>query len=118
MKVLSLRQPYAEWVVSGRKTIELRTWNTNFRGKFFVHASGKNESLPTGVIVGSVDLVEVKEYEDENDFLKDEKKHCCNAWFLPELSKRKFKFGFVLKNAKRMKPIKAKGNLGFWNYSK
>ena len=114
MKVLSLRQPFAEWVVSGRKTIELRTWNTTFRGKFLIHASGKHESLPTGVIVGSADLTEVKKYESKEDFLKDEKKHCCDAWFLPELSKRKFKYGFVLKNAKRVKLIKAKGKLGFW----
>lgn len=34
-----LRQPYAELVAVGRKTIETRTWNTNFRGKFIIHAS-------------------------------------------------------------------------------
>ena len=39
MKCLSLRQPYADLVVTGRKTIETRKWNTNFRGKFLVHAS-------------------------------------------------------------------------------
>jgi len=38
-KCLSLRQPYAELIVSGRKTIELRKWNTRFRGEFLVHAS-------------------------------------------------------------------------------
>ena len=39
LKRLSLRQPYAELVAVGRKTIETRTWNTNFRGKFLIHAS-------------------------------------------------------------------------------
>jgi hypothetical protein len=39
MKCLSLRQPYAELLVSGRKTVELRKWNTSFRGKFLIHAS-------------------------------------------------------------------------------
>ncbi len=34
-KCLSLKQPYAELTVSGKKTIELRTWNTKFRGEFF-----------------------------------------------------------------------------------
>ena len=34
-KCLSLREPYAELIiVSGRKTIELRKWNTRFRGEF------------------------------------------------------------------------------------
>jgi len=36
IKCLSLRQPYAELVAQGRKT---RRWNTNFRGKFLIHAS-------------------------------------------------------------------------------
>jgi hypothetical protein len=39
MKSLSLKQPYAELLISGKKTIELRKWNTNFRGHFLVHAS-------------------------------------------------------------------------------
>ena len=39
MKTLSLKQPFAELVVSGKKTIELRKWNTKFRGKFLIHAS-------------------------------------------------------------------------------
>jgi hypothetical protein len=31
MKCLSLKQPYAELLVSCKKAIEVRTWNTNFR---------------------------------------------------------------------------------------
>ena len=38
MKCLSLKQPYAELLVSGKKTIELRIWNTKFRGEFLMHA--------------------------------------------------------------------------------
>ena len=45
MKALSLKQPYAELVVSGRKTIELRKWKTNFRGEFLVHASKGVDAL-------------------------------------------------------------------------
>ena len=39
MKCLSLKQPFAELLVSGKKTIELRKRNTKFRGKFLTHAS-------------------------------------------------------------------------------
>ena len=39
MKCLSLKQPFADLLVSGKKTIELRKWNTKFRGKFLIHAS-------------------------------------------------------------------------------
>lgn len=50
MKTLSLRQPWAELVVSGAKPIENRRWNTNFRGEFLIHASKgmtKNEYAET-----------------------------------------------------------------------
>ena len=39
MKCLSVCQPFAELIVQGKKTIELRKWNTNFRGEFLVHAA-------------------------------------------------------------------------------
>ena len=32
MKCLSLKQPFADLLVLGEKTIELRKWNTKFRG--------------------------------------------------------------------------------------
>ncbi len=64
-KCLSLKQPYAELIVSGKKAIELRTWNTKFRGEFLIHASKKIDkeacernkidpkSLITGAIIGN-----------------------------------------------------------------
>ena len=39
MKCLSICQPFAELIVEGKKTIELRKWNTKFRGEFLVHAA-------------------------------------------------------------------------------
>lgn len=39
MKALSLRQPWAHFVVHHGKHIENRRWNTNFRGEFLIHAS-------------------------------------------------------------------------------
>jgi sugar diacid utilization regulator len=72
MKCLSLRQPYAELLVSRKKTIELRKWNTNFRGKFLIHASKNvyNEKckslgidytkLRIGMIIGGAIIYDVK----------------------------------------------------------
>lgn len=116
MKVLSVRQPFADWIVDGKKTIELRTWNTPFRGEFFVHASGKHEKLLTGAIIGVAELVDVIEYADEGEFLRDRKKHLCDCWLIPEFASRPFKYGFVLRNARRITPVKARGALGFWDY--
>lgn len=41
MKCLSVEQPFAELIVQGRRTIEIRTRNTKFRGEFLIHASHK-----------------------------------------------------------------------------
>jgi ASC-1-like (ASCH) protein len=117
MKALSIKQAFAELIVSGKKQIELRTWNTNFRGKFFIHSSLKADkkamekfafdNLPCGKIIGTCELIDVKKYESEKDFLEDKNKHLSNSFS---------KYGFVLKNPKRIKEINVKGKLGFWNF--
>jgi ASCH domain-containing protein len=38
LPILSIRQPWAAYVVSGYKTIELRTWPTDYRGWLWIHA--------------------------------------------------------------------------------
>lgn len=120
MKVLSLKQPFAEFVVSGKKTIELRNWNTHFRGEFLIHASkipDKKamkkfgfEKLPCGFIIGKAKLIDVKKYSNELEHKKDRNKHLADSsWG---------NYGFVLRNAKRIKPIPAKGRLNFWEFRK
>ena len=120
MKALSLKQPWAELILQGKKKIELRKWNTNFRGEFLIHASKipdkKNmkkfgfEELPFGFIVGKAMLVKVKKYKNNKDMVKDKKFHLASSAF--------GKYGFVLKNVKRIKPIPAKGQLNFWEYKR
>ncbi len=120
MKALSLKQPFAELIVSGKKTIELRKWNTHFRGEFLIHASkipDKKamekfgfEKLPLGFIVGKVKLIDVKKYKNEEEHKKDKNKHLADSFW--------GNFGFILKNQKRTKLIPAKGKLNFWNFEK
>ena len=38
MKVLSLTEPYATLIKNGIKTIETRSWKTNYRGDILIHA--------------------------------------------------------------------------------
>jgi len=116
MKTLSLKQPWAELILQGKKKIEIRKWNIKFRGRFLIHAS-KNpdkkamekfgfKELPCGFIVGEAELIDVKKYDKEG-FEKDKEKHLATEDFGD--------FGFILKNIKRLeKPIPALGKLGFW----
>ena len=118
MKALALKQPWAELVLQGKKTIELRKWNTNFRGKFLIHSSstpdGKNmkkfgfSNLPNGYILGEARLIGVKKYKNESEFKKDKNKHMA--------TKNWGTYGFILKSIKRIDPISAKGKLNFWNF--
>jgi ASCH domain len=60
---LTFRQPWAELIVSGRKTIEIRTWIDPYRGPIWIHA-GKTPmrdpydfgDLPLGAYVGIAEL--------------------------------------------------------------
>lgn len=120
MKALSLKQPFAELILQGRKKIELRKWNTKFRGEFLIHASkipdevsmkefGFN-TLPAGCIVGKAELVDVKHYTNTKELMKDKKLHIASsAWG---------KYGFVLENVQRVKEIPCKGSLNFWEFKK
>lgn len=39
MKALSVKQPWAAAIVSGRKRVEHRHWGTSYRGPLLIHAS-------------------------------------------------------------------------------
>ena len=39
MKVLTVKQPWADLIVSGVKDIENRTWRTNYRGRILIHSA-------------------------------------------------------------------------------
>ncbi len=39
LKCISIKQPYAELLAIGKKTIELRKWSIKFRGDFLIHTS-------------------------------------------------------------------------------
>lgn len=39
MKILSVKQPYAQLIVSGVKDVENRSRKTNYRGRIYIHAS-------------------------------------------------------------------------------
>jgi hypothetical protein len=96
MKALSIRSPYWELILSGKKTIETRTWKTNYRGDFLICAT-----QPHGQAVAIVELVECRPMQPD-----DWKKACCpkyaNAWAL------------VLKNVRPIKQFPVCGKLSFY----
>lgn len=39
MKCLSVKQPFANLIASGKKKIEIRSWKTSYRGELLIYAS-------------------------------------------------------------------------------
>ena len=70
-RAISIRQPYVELILQGKKQKEFRSRKTHLRGRFYIYASltpksdpsawrksGKSPGgLPTGKIVGSVEII-------------------------------------------------------------
>lgn len=121
MKCLSVSQPFADLIVSGKKIIELRKWNTNFRGEFLIHAPIKiktedckrlkiDKKFATGAIVGKAELYDVKKYNSLKEINADKKFHFASKNYNTKA------FGFLLKKGKSFRiPIPWKGQLGFFD---
>ncbi|MEV0379789.1 ASCH domain-containing protein [Nonomuraea sp. NPDC050643] len=77
MRMLTVRQPWAALLIAGIKDVENRSWTTPFRGRLLIHAGLKTDAegfalmevlgvtldgpLLRGVILGSVNLVEIRQ---------------------------------------------------------
>lgn len=121
MKCLSVSQPFADLIILGKKTIELRKWNTNFRGEFLIHSPLKirtddctrlkiNKKFVTGAIIGKVELYDVKKYNSLKEIKSDKKFHLSSNEFQNKI------YGFKLKNPKSFKiSIPLKGQLGLFD---
>lgn len=129
MKVLTVKQPWAWLMFNGvaPKDIENRDWPTRVRGRVAIHASSRVEEiecrkallhmatyglrskerevwrwedpgvLVAGSIIGTVELVDCVTRSE-------------SPWFVG-------KYGFVLRDPIVLpEPIKARGQLGFWEY--
>ena len=123
MKCLSVSQPFAELIISGRKKIELRSWNTKFRGEFLIHSpmsirkqdcrrlkiTQDANMLVRGAIVGKAEIYDVKVYESASQLRKDHSMHHAKIKFDRRM------YGFMLKDSIRFRvPIPYKGMLGFF----
>jgi hypothetical protein len=44
LRALSVRQPWAEWILQGAKSIEVRTWDDDYRGPLLLHTGKRPAS--------------------------------------------------------------------------
>ena len=126
MKCLSLKQPYAYLLASGEKTIEIRRWNTRYRGEFLIHASKTSNKeacsilrinedlLIKGAIIGEAFLYDVKTYSAFDSFEGDGDRHLSIEKMNPSCTNFK-RYGFLVKDAVLFdQPIPFPGKLGMF----
>ena len=127
IKCLSIRQPWATWIMLGKKNIETRSWKCSHTGPLLIHAGLNDsamrsrecrnimldyglvhESYPVGVILGAVTM-----------------KGCYPvSAYLPNLRKRELemgdysagRYGWLLEVKNVFKsPVKYTGKLGLFD---
>lgn len=104
MKAISVKQPWASLIASGEKTIETRTWPTNYRGDLLIVSSKK----PTGQGPTGVALAIVRLYECRLMQISDEDRAQCEwypgawAWMLDDIRPI-------------AEPLPVRGNLGLYD---
>jgi ASCH domain len=99
MKALSVRQPWASLIASGKKTIEVRSWRTHYRGPLLICAAKQPRGLgPVGVALAVVNLVDVRHFQRG-----DARAACFEA--------TTDQFAWVLGDVRRIDPIPVRGKL-------
>jgi hypothetical protein len=123
---LSLKQPWAALLASGKKTIEVRSWSTRVRGRIFIHAARIPDDRPEawqwvtddirplaelgGGIIGEAELLACQSYRTLDSFTTDAQKHLNLAdWF-----QTKGLYGFVFHKAALIPFRPCSGNVRFF----
>ena len=128
MKALSFRQPWADLILNGKKTLEVRSWKDNYRGTILVHVS-KNvdradlerlgvELGPIGVFLGTIQILDMIQF-DEELWAKSYNKHLTEGDLHFKTDRNgvvQADYGWMLANPKRFdQPLLGAGKLGFFN---
>jgi len=103
VKAISLKQPWANLVATGEKTIETRKWSTKYRGDLVICSSRSPKIEPYGKALCIVELYDVRPMNK-----KDEKKARIKLY--PGA------YAWLLRNLRPISPsVQIKGSLGIFN---
>src|SRR2546425_5277710 len=101
VKALSVKQPWANMIASGEKTIETRTWATDYRGDLLIVSSRKPPIEPAGYAVAVARVVDCRPMRKQ-----DEAAAQCPVY--PGA------YSWVLADLRKIKPFPVRGQLGIF----
>jgi hypothetical protein len=104
MRALSIHQPYADLIIARKKIYEIRSWQTNYRGKILI-CSTKNpyhKNKLCGYALGIAELFSIEKMKPS---------HCelAHIEFIENV------YAWQLSNIKKIKPFPIKGQQGLFN---
>lgn len=103
VKALSLMQPYANLVASGKKTLETRKWKTPYRGDLLICSSKTVATPPAGYALCLVEIYDIEPMRPEH-----EQAACIKLY--------EGAYVWKLRNLRPLKKIfPVKGQLGLFN---
>ena len=100
-KALSLKQPWANMIASGEKTIETRRWPTDYRGPLLIVSSKSPNIPPTGCAVALATLRDCRRMTKA-----DESAARCQLYAGA--------YAWVLQDVRPLKPFPVRGQLGIY----
>ena len=107
MKALSIHPGYAGLIFAGEKTVECRTWKTDYRGDLLICSTAKkfHDTIPGHALC-------VVTLKDIVPFTKEHIKPACMDGFKVEPGL----YAWILDNLRIIRPIPLKGKLSLWDY--
>jgi hypothetical protein len=104
IKALSIKQPWANLIASGEKTIETRLWGTDYRGQLLIVSSKTPNIPPAGYALAIANLVDCRPMT-----ALDEAAACC-AHYLGA-------FAWVMRDIRIIPVFPVRGKLGLYDVS-
>lgn len=110
-KALSVYQPYAHYIATGEKTLEIRSSNTTYRGSLVICSTAQPEieGYVSGAILCKVELYDVVMFKDLTDVEKAQSKIPQNEW-----KQYKSFYAWKLRNARKVIEKPVIGGQGLW----
>lgn len=102
MKALSVKQPWANFIASGKKTIETRRWATDFRGDILIVSAKQPRIEPAGFALALVRLAECRPMT-----LSDESAALCEVY--------ESAIAWVLRDIRPLRPFRVTGQRGLFD---
>jgi len=102
MMALSVKQPWANMIASGKKTIETRKWPTDYRGELLIVSSKTPPIPPAGHALVIARLVDCRPMTRA-----DEEAACCLIY--PNA------YAWVLEDVRAIEPFPVRGRLGLYD---